>query len=265
MQKIQYAFLDSGIGGLPYWEHLHERAEYAQAVYVADTAHFPYGTKTAEELQHIAVETVTKILERFQPEIIIIACNTLSVSALETLRQHFALPFVGTVPAVKVAAEKTKADKIVLIASKKSIRDAYTENLITRFSSPETFILKAEQELIHKIETELLFASEAEKEKAVKPVIDFCLKEDADCLVLACTHFLIIEDAFKKVSAGRIKVIESLDGVTEQVLRLAPPVKSVQAKNAASFLYVTDNCVSDKRIYYQKVAERYHLKFGGNL
>ena len=265
---VQYAFIDSGIGGLPYLEHLREREKNAQAVYVADTANFPYGTKTTAELQEIAIRTVQKIIERFQPELIIVACNTLSVAALDVLRKQFALPYVGTVPAVKVAAEKTKLDKIVLIASEKSVGDAYTANLIKKFSSPERFILKAEQDLIHKIEHGLLFASEVEKDQAVKPVIDFCVSEGADCLVLACTHFLIIEDAFKRVSAGRVNIIESLNGVTEQILRVVPVANAecnAECKENESFLFVTKAETKAENERYQKVAERYRLQFGGVL
>lgn len=268
-EKVQYAFIDSGVGGLPYLKYLREREPSARAVYVADTANFPYGRKTTEELDKIAVELVQKILLRFSPEIVVLACNTLSVAALEVLRNNFSLPFVGTVPAVKVAAERTKAKKCVLIASEKAVHDKYTKNLIEKFSSPEKFILKAEQDLIAQVEAGLLFESDKKKEDAVKPIIDFCVSNDADCLVLACTHFLLIENVFKKVAGKKVQVIESLNGVVEQTLKLAP-VKKMQNANkknldGKAFFYVTKKCSAEEKERYCKIAKYYNLTFGDNL
>lgn len=274
-QKVQYAFIDSGIGGLPYLKYLREREPRVRAVYVADTANFPYGRKNTAELNKIAVKLVGNILELFSPDIVVLACNTLSVAALHILRERFPLPFVGTVPAVKVAAEKTRAEKCVLIASEKAVNDEYTKNLIEKFSSPEKFILKAEQDLIAKVEAGLLFESTEKKEAAVKPIIDFCVSNGADCLVLACTHFLIIEDVFKKVAGKKLQVIESLNGVVEQILKLAP-VKKKPEKNSCNnvaekksegeaFFYVTQECSSEEKERYCKIAKYYNLTFGGNL
>lgn len=261
MQTVQYVFIDSGIGGLPYLKYLRKKEKNASAAYIADTKNFPYGKKTTSELKAIAKDLVSKVIKVFNPKIIIIACNTLSLASLKTLRQDFSIPFVGTVPAVKVAAEKTATSKIVLIASEKAIKDKYTKSLIEEFSSEKNFILKPEQDLIKKIEEGLLFESDERIESEIKPIIDFCIKNDADSLVLACTHFLIIEDFFKRVSAGKVRILESLNGVIKQTLKLSP----ADLRSKDCYFYTTKKCTKEEELYYKKIADYFDLFFGGEL
>lgn len=266
--NVQYVFIDSGIGGLPYLKRLMTLKPNATAAYVADTKNFPYGTKTDKQLKTVAVELVKKIIAAFNPQIITIACNTLSVGALQTLRENFLLPFVGTVPAVKVASKLTKTGRIVLIASEKAAADPYTKNLIDEFSSPENFILKPEQTLIKKIEEGLFFESEAVQCQAVKPIIDYCIEQRADCLVLGCTHFLIVEEAFKHESGGRVRIVESLDGVVNQTMKLASK-KNIDSEkytdNMQPLFFTTGKCTADDENYYQKVAKYFGLQYEGVL
>ena len=104
-----FVFIDSGVGGIPYMTALLQKAPDASCVYVADNANFPYGEKTHEEVVNCVVSVVQKICDKFNPRVIVLACNTISVNALEVLRQKFPqIKFVGTVPAIKLAASITK-------------------------------------------------------------------------------------------------------------------------------------------------------------
>ena len=85
------AFLDSGVGGLPYLRQLKHLSPGTACIYVADTAHFPYGEKTPQQVSASAAETVEKILARFSPGVLVVACNTISVTALDALRRTFPL------------------------------------------------------------------------------------------------------------------------------------------------------------------------------
>lgn len=258
MKDIQYVFLDSGIGGLPYLKHLQKFANDASIVYIADTKNFPYGEKKTSNLKKLALDLVTKVVKLFNPKLIVIACNTLSLASLKLLRKRFTIPFVGTVPAIKIAAKESKT-KTVLIASKKTVKDKYTKALIEKFSDHKKFILKAEQKLIKKIENGLFLKSELKAQKEVKPIIDFCIKNNADCLILGCTHFLLIKDAFEKVANNEIKIIDSLDGVTKQVLKLSPKTES----DGNCFFYTTSKCNKEENLQYQKICEHFNLHFKG--
>ena len=94
-----FVFIDSGVGGIPYMIKLLEKKPDATCLYVADTANFPYGEKTHEQVVKCVTELVEKINSQFAPKVIVVACNTMSVNALQALRKTFPdVKFVGTVP-----------------------------------------------------------------------------------------------------------------------------------------------------------------------
>ena len=219
----KYVFLDSGIGGLPYFRYFHEKAPYAPAAYVADLEHFPYGEKTREEVIRYAIGVTEKIIARLNPAMIIVVCNTMSTAALDALRQAFPIPFVGTVPAVKVAAEVSANKHIGIIATARTINDPYLDKLIQSFAADCTIEKRADAALIAKIENGLITASDEEKRKAVMPAIRQFQEAGADTLVLACTHFLHLADTFAECAAPAMKIVDSLPGVVSHALDVLPP------------------------------------------
>jgi len=218
-----YAFLDSGSGGLPYLAQLKANAPGASCVYVADTAHFPYGEKTRDEVIQFAVGTVGRLLERFRPEAIIVACNTISVAALPALREAYAVPFIGTVPAIKLAASLSKNRKIGLLATERTVRDPYTDRLIADFADDCEIVRIGDSTLISRIERELVTADREARLAAVRPSIDRFRAAGVDTIVLACTHFLHVSEEIREVAGDGIQVIDSREGVVHQALRLVPP------------------------------------------
>ncbi|HUX19839.1 MAG TPA: aspartate/glutamate racemase family protein, partial [Spirochaetia bacterium] len=140
MAERPVVFYDSGIGGLPYLAWVRERRPDAHFIYVGDNEHFPYGEKTHEELRRIAVSVVGRILTRFDPQLVVVACNTASVVALAELRARYPVAFVGVVPAVKPAAERSRGRRIALLATTRTVGDAYSEKLIKEYASDCTVV-----------------------------------------------------------------------------------------------------------------------------
>ena len=128
MSKV-IGFYDSGIGGLPYLEWLKKHTTGCSFRYLAESAHFPFGIKTEPEIKEIVVESIGRFIEKEHPDLIVIACNTASVTALETLRQNYPIPFVGVVPAIKPAASISKKKSIGLFATNKTVSQLYTHNM----------------------------------------------------------------------------------------------------------------------------------------
>ena len=83
---VDFAFVDSGTGGIPYLLHLKEKCPTAKCVYIGDTANFPYGEKSHEEIVNCVLDCTAKIIGSFNPKVIILACNTMSVNALDVVR-----------------------------------------------------------------------------------------------------------------------------------------------------------------------------------
>src|SRR5688500_8972451 len=113
---------DSGIGGLSVLRPIRDLLPTAPIVYVADSAGYPYGTKSEAEIAARVPALLGRLAERFDPELIVIACNTASTIALDVIRSALDLPIVGTVPAIKPAAERSKSRVIGVLGTDATVR-----------------------------------------------------------------------------------------------------------------------------------------------
>jgi glutamate racemase len=260
-----YAFLDSGSGGLPYLAQLRSHAPDASCVYVADTKHFPYGEKTREEVISFAIEATGHILERFRPEVVVVACNTMSVAALQALRAAYDVPFVGTVPAIKLASSVSRNRKIGLLATERTVRDPYTDKLIAEFARDCEIVRIGDSTLIAKIERELVTASREERLAAVRPSIDRFRAAGVDTIILACTHFLHVDDEIREVAGSDIQVIDSREGVAQQALRLVPPRGDGIADHGEGACYITGAVSAGTEELYKKYSAMFGITWGGIL
>jgi glutamate racemase len=217
MNNRPILFLDSGIGGLPYFKRIscyHNRERF---IYTADRKNFPYGQKTKEELEFILEALIDQLVSLYDPKLIVIACNTASVTALDALRSRFPnIPFVGTVPAVRPAAEKTQTGIIGVLGTARTIKDPYIQNLAKQYRSNVIVKGIAAPELVDFVEHQYLSASAKEKQQIVSKYIDEFRLAGADGVVLGCTHFLFLLEDFRKAAAPDITIYDSIDGVFNQ-------------------------------------------------
>ncbi|MFW6343690.1 MAG: glutamate racemase [Sediminispirochaetaceae bacterium] len=211
---------DSGVGGLPYLQQLREMLPGEFFAYVADTAYFPYGEKRADELTSILHTQMRLIIERLNPKLVVVACNTASVVALSGLRDAFGIPFVGVVPAVKPAAEGTINGNIGLLATRKTVEDPYTDRLEEQFASHCRVYRFAGVDIVDLVEHRFFTASRREVERILQPGVEFFLSREIDHLILACTHFIFMEEELKKALGSRVKIVDSREGVARQTARI---------------------------------------------
>ncbi len=223
MMGVDFAFLDSGTGGIPYMLSLKEKVPNATCVYLGDTAHFPYGQKTQKEVVVAAAEAVRLMQEKWNPKTLVVACNTISVTALDDLRSRFpSLPIVGTVPAIKLAAKVTTNKRVGLLATNATVRHPYSQKLIEDFASDCAVFKRGDPDLIDFIEKKLFTASRAERLAAVRPAVDYFAANDCDTIILGCTHFTHIADDIQAAAGDKVRVIDSREGVANQALRVFP-------------------------------------------
>jgi len=219
-------FIDSGIGGLPYCIDFHKKNPCETVYYLADTKNFPYGPRKKEELISILVNLLDRILLTINPKIIVLACNTATISAIASLRERFPqIPFVGTVPALKPAAKGSNSGKVGVLGTERTIQEIRNLNLVDE--TCEIFGLAA-PELVEFIEHHFDEADENEKKIIVKKYVDIFRTEGADSLVLGCTHFLFLLEEFRNEAAksyeaispnggSSIEVFDSLAGITKRI------------------------------------------------
>jgi glutamate racemase len=214
MDKRPVFFLDSGIGGLVYYEHFRKLNPDEKVVYAADREHFPYGLRDRGELIAILIDLVDTLNRRFNPKMGVLACNTASVSALAALRECFpGLPLVGTVPAVKPAVLASKKRHIGVLGTSRTIDDPYMRKLIGQYGPDCKVTGIAAPELVTLVENRLAGASPEERLAAAVPYIEQFRAAGADAVVLGCTHFLFLLDEFKAVAGEDISIHDSIAGV----------------------------------------------------
>ncbi|HAO31107.1 MAG TPA: glutamate racemase [Treponema sp.] len=231
---IDFAFLDSGTGGIPYMLELKKKSPDSRCVYLGDTAHFPYGEKTSEEITLCASQALSLIVKKWNPRTVIIACNTISVTSLADLRALFPnIPIVGTVPAIKLAASVTHNKRIGLLATNATVNHPYNKKLIQDYAKDCHVFNRGDPDLIAFIEHELFNASEAEKQKAVEPAVSFFLENKCDTIILGCTHFTHIAENIASVAGSGVQVVDSRDGVANQALRVEQKQIAVSVQQKA--------------------------------
>lgn len=254
---VDFAFLDSGTGGIPYMLSLKEKVPNASCVYLGDTAHFPYGQKTQKEVVAAASKAVELIQKKWNPKTLIVACNTISVTALDDLRARFpSLPIVGTVPAIKLAAKVTANKRVGLLATNATVRHPYSQKLIEDFASDCAVFKRGDPDLIDFIEKKLFTASRAERLAAVRPAVDYFAANDCDTIILGCTHFTHIADDIQAAAGDKVRVIDSREGVANQALRVFPGnqnclqgqkgAKTDAGAKEAALLGREKNCLQDQ-------------------
>ncbi len=204
---------DSGVGGLSVKNAIQKALPDAEIILREDKQHLPYGTKTPDEI-HSYVLPLLKELEEAGCEVIVVACNTVSTTLIEPLRQEVKVPLIAMEPMVKPAAEATKSGVIVICATPatlasaryKWLKDTYAKNI--KVVEPDC------SDWVSMIETNQI------DHQKISERINQALSAGADEIVLGCTHYHWIEDDIKKLVAGKAEVLQPEQPVIEQLKRV---------------------------------------------
>jgi glutamate racemase len=192
-------FFDSGVGGLSVLAPTRELLPSAPIVYAADNAGFPYGKRSEAEIASRVPALLGRLVERFHPRLAVIACNTASTIALEHVRSALDLPVVGTVPAIKPAAEMSKTRVIGVLGTEATVRQPYVDDLAARFAADCTLIRHGSPKLVELAEAKL--AGEVVDVESVRaaaqPMFEAEGGERIDTVVLACTHFPLLDEELR--------------------------------------------------------------------
>jgi glutamate racemase len=214
-------FFDSGVGGLSVLGPTRELLPNAPIIYAADNAGFPYGKRSDADLAERVPALLSKLIERFHPRLAVIACNTASTIALDHARAALDIPVVGTVPAIKPAAERSKSRVIGVLGTEATVRQPYVDDLSARFAADCTVIRHGSPELVELAEAKLA-ASEISIEsvrQAIAPMIARPRGKEMDVMVLACTHFPLLADEIATAYPG-IAQVDGGPGIARRIAYL---------------------------------------------
>jgi glutamate racemase len=209
---------DSGIGGLSVLRPIRALLPSAPIVYVADSAGYPYGTKRPGEIEARVPALLGRLSERFDPELIVIACNTASTIALDGVRAALDVPIVGTVPAIKPAAERSKSRVIGVLGTRATVRQPYVDRLTSEFAADCTVIRHGSAELVELAEAKL--RGEPTDHAAYGEIMDGLLSQPdgdrIDTVVLACTHFPLVELELAEAAPRPLAFVDGKEGIARR-------------------------------------------------
>ncbi len=260
--------IDSGIGGLPYLSWIQENLAEENLVYVADRLNFPYGEKSPEEVSEKVVRLGRSLLKSFDPKLLIVACNTASVYALNALRQELPIPVVGVVPAVKSAAAVTRNRRIGILATDLTVRSLYLADLIRDFAgSCQVFSLSA-GDIVRYVEEDF-FHPQHEERRQMLGLWSRRLRElNVDTVVLGCTHFLHVIPELRELLGDSVTLVDSQSGVGRRAKQLLEEkgLRNREGKGEGVFYvhWQKDSDLDPMEVKkYQLFAQRFHLRYGG--
>ena len=259
-------FYDSGAGGLPYLAAVRARLPSERAIYLADRENFPLGEKPAETVRRVVLESITRAVERFDPRLVVIACNTASVAALRMLREHISLPFVGVVPAVKPAALSLPAGKLAVVSTRQTASGPYLEGLIREFADGREVIKVPVANLVDFAEYRYLCTDAGERLTTVRRALAPLLQQKVQAVVLGCTHFVLLEREFRTVLTDRVALIDSREGVTRRIVSLLVDESAGTGHGQTATraqLYLHGGVEEEQR--YRAFAEHFDLCYCGQL
>jgi glutamate racemase len=216
--KPSLLVFDSGLGGLTVHKALRDTLPQAETVYIADDAAFPYGDLADHALIERVCAVMGHLIPAFHPDLVVIACNTASTLVLPDLRSRFGMPFVGTVPAIKPAAEASLSRRIAILATPATVKRDYTQGLIREFAGDCDVILHAPAQLA--MRAEKVFEGGLVSDHDLRADIAPCFVEAdgrrTDTVVLGCTHYPLLLERFRAVAPWSVNWIDPAPAIARR-------------------------------------------------
>ena len=207
---------DSGIGGLSVLKEIQQLLPNEDLIYIADSAHAPYGNKPHEFIQQ-RCETLCRFLIEQQARAIVIACNTATAVAVAKLREQFALPIIAMEPGVKPAIAATKTGVVGVLATQNTLASEQFAKLLHRYAANVKVVSQPCPGLVEQIENGEFDSARTQGliEEYARPLLD----AGADTIVLGCTHYPLILEQIIRITGPDIAIIETGQAVALQLKR----------------------------------------------
>lgn len=214
---MKIGVFDSGIGGLSVARAIETALPLAEVIFVTDPAHFPYATKTPDEIWGGIVPIFQGLIDQ-QCDAIVVACNTVSTTLIARLRQQFpSTPFVALEPMVKPAAQLSTNKVICVCATPTTLASERYAELKRQFAANVTVLEPDCSDWSRLIEHSEM------NEQHIQETIEPALQAGADVIVLGCTHYHWIEQEIRNLAGAAVEILQPEQAVISQLRRVLPP------------------------------------------
>ena len=213
MSNQPIGIFDSGVGGTSIWSEIHSILPFENTIYLADSKNAPYGNRTKSEITELSIKN-TELLLKKNCKLIVVACNTATTNAIKTLRENYAVPFIGIEPAIKPAALNTQTKAVGILATKGTLSSELFHKTTNLYSSGIKVIEQVGEGLVELIESGKINSEEIKTLLKIylQPMIDASI----DYLVLGCTHYPYLIPLLLELLPKHVKIIDSGEAVARQ-------------------------------------------------
>jgi len=207
---------DSGVGGLSVLKAIHQLMPNENLIYLADSEFVPYGNKSEQQIEE-RVMAITEFLAAKQVKAIVVACNTATAAAANTLRNKYSIPIIGLEPALKPASESTACHRVGVLATQSTLDSQKYQELKSKYGKQIQLVEKASPLFVELVETapEITGTEMQLIEKELSPFKEAKI----DSLVLGCTHYPFLTEAIAQIMGENVTLFESGFPVAKEVQR----------------------------------------------
>ena len=238
--------LDSGLGGLSVLNEIRKVLPEESLIYFGDSAWCPYGARHADEIQRRVFE-VTDFLIDQGCKMIVVACNSATIAAVEALRATYPIPFVGMEPGVKPAAALTQTRTVGVLATEASLAGEKFHRLLSTHADGIKIITRPCPNFVELVEAGELSGPRALGivEEEIFPLI----QAGADVLVLGCTHYPFLRPLIQDVAGPDVKIIDTGAAVARHVLQLLNNKNTPTDENTSCQVITTGDLDTLKQLF----------------
>jgi len=217
MNPAPIGVFDSGVGGISVLREIRRLLPAEDLLYYADSGYCPYGGKTREQIQARAV-ALTEFFMARGAKLIVVACNTATIAAVEHLRATYPIPFVGMEPAVKPAAAQTRSGVVGVLATGAALAGDKFHKLLADHARDVRVITQPCPGLVEQVEAGDLAGAQTRLlvERYTAPL----QAEGADVMVLGCTHYPFLRPLIQDVVGPQVRLIDTGAAVARQTQRV---------------------------------------------
>ena len=230
---------DSGVGGLSVFKEIVKELPTQKYIYVSDNGYCPYGPRPREEVISRAV-SITDFLISKGAQIIVIACNTATAAAIEYLRSHYSIPFIGMEPAIKPAAIHSKSGVVGVLATKGTFKGELYLKTSNKYASNIEVLEQVGEGLVEIVENDMIKSNQAHSllEKYLNPM----LAKGADHIVLGCTHYPFLTNVIKDIVGDKMEIVNPAPAIAKRVVEILTQEKlCVSEKGINTFVTTGSN------------------------
>ena len=234
MDTRPIGIFDSGVGGLSIYREIKKLLPKESYIFIADQKNVPYGGKSEYQLRKISDRIVKYFIKR-NVKMIVVACNTATCCAIDFLRKKYpSLPLVGTVPAIKTAAELSHRKSIAVLSTPATAKSSYIKGLIRKYAAGVTVVNVdcpnlenlIEQGTMNSLSVKILLKKYLEKALVQKP----------DYIVLGCTHYPFLKSTIQRLS--KAKTVDSGRAIAKRAKNLLSAL-GIENSRKLSITYLT--------------------------